>query len=179
MTVATIYRSTIGKKAIMAVTGFIWVGYVILHMFGNLKFFLGREGNGEYAINNWAVFLRVVGQEILGHEGILWLVRLVLLAAIVLHITMAYQLTRLDLASRPVRYSGRNYLSATVSSRTMRWGGVSILLFLLYHILHMTVGNIHPDYEHLQPQHNLLVAFQTPLQALISTMPTIAPVLHP
>lgn len=178
MTVATLYRSTIGKKAIMAVTGFIWVGYVIVHMFGNLKFFLGREGNGSYAIDNWAVFLREFGQEVVGHEGVLWLVRLVLLGAIVLHVTMAYQLTRLDLASRPVGYSGRNYLSATLSSRTMRWGGVALLLFLVYHILHMTTGTVHPDYEHLKPQHNLTVAFQDPLQVFIYTVAMIALGLH-
>lgn len=178
MTVATLYRSTIGKKVIMAVTGFIWVGYVIMHMFGNLKFFVGKEANGQYAIDNWAVFLRVFGQDVVGHEGVLWLVRLVLLAAIILHIVMAFQLTQLDLASRPVNYSGRRYLSASLSSRTMRYGGIAILLFVVYHVLHMTTGTLHTNFEELKPYHNLTVGLSNPIHAGIYTLAMVALGLH-
>jgi succinate dehydrogenase / fumarate reductase, cytochrome b subunit len=173
MTVVTLYRSTIGKKAIMAVTGFIWVGYVILHMYGNLKFFFG-----ETSLNDYAGFLRLFLGDVFGYSGVLWIIRLILLGSIVLHVLMAYQLTRLDLASRPVRYSGRQYLSATLSSRTMRWGGTFLFLFLIYHILHLTTGTVHPDYEELQPYHNLVVAFQNPLQVLIYSAAMVALGLH-
>jgi len=173
MTVAAIYRTTIGKKVLMALTGFIWVGYVILHMFGNLKVFLGAN-----AINGYAEWLRTFGEELLTRGGVLWLVRLVLLAAIVVHVTMAYQLTRLDLESRPVRYSNRQYLQATFASRTMRWGGVAILLFLIYHILHMTTGTLHPNFVEGDVYHNVTVAFQNPVVAGIYILAMVALGLH-
>lgn len=173
MTVAAIYRTTIGKKVLMALTGFIWVGYVILHMFGNLKVFLGPA-----AINGYAEWLRTVGEELLTYSGVLWLVRLVLLGAIITHITMAYQLTRLDLDSRPVRYSNRQYLQATFAGRTMRWGGVAILLFLIFHVLHMTTGTIHPDFVEGDVYHNLTVAFHNPVVAGIYVLAMVALGLH-
>ena len=173
MAVVSLYRSTIGKKVIMAVTGFIWVGYVMLHMFGNLKYFVGAT-----SINGWAEFLRTFGQDIIGYSGFLWLVRIVLITSVLLHILMAYQLTQLDWASRPVRYSGRQYLAASFSGRTMRWGGVFIVLFLVYHIFHMTVGNIHPNYEELKPYHNLVVAFRDPIQVVFYVVAMIVLGLH-
>ena len=152
MAVVALYRSTIGKKVIMAVTGFIWVGYVVLHMFGNLKYFVGAT-----SINGWAEFLRTFGQDILGYPGFLWVVRLVLVSAVLLHILMAYQLTQLDWASRPVRYSGRNYLSATFSSRTMRWGGIIVALFIVFHLLQFTVKWITPGFTNSDSPYIMVV----------------------
>ncbi len=173
MTVAAIYRTTIGKKVIMAVTGLIWVGYVILHMFGNLKIFQSAE-----SINSWASFLRTFGSDILGYSGVLWIVRLVLIVSIVLHIFMAWQLTQLDWASRPVKYSGRRYLSANLSSLSMRWGGLFIFLFLTFHILNLTTGTLHSDFEELQPYHNLLVTMRNPLISGIYFLAMIVLGLH-
>lgn len=133
--VSTIYRSSIGKKAIMAITGFILVGFVFIHMVGNLKLYLGAE-----SINAYAGFLRDVGEPLFPREFLLWVARIVLLASVGLHLLMAYQLTRLDLASRPVGYRSKRTVQASYASLTMRWGGIIILLFVIYHLLHFTFG---------------------------------------
>jgi len=114
----TLYRSSIGKKAIMALTGLIGIGFVIMHMIGNLKVFLG-----EQAFNDYARFLRTFGEPVLPYSTVLWIIRLVLLGAVALHIIAAYQLTRMDWAGRPVRYARKKDVQATFASRTMRWGG--------------------------------------------------------
>jgi len=150
----TLYRSTIGKKVVMALSGLILVGFVVAHMAGNLKIFQGAE-----KINAYGVFLREVGDPILGHEQALWIARLVLLAAVGLHIVAAYQLTRLDQASRPVAYA-RKKRQTSYASRTLRWGGVIILLFIIYHLLHFTTGQAHPDFREGDVYHNVVVGFQ-------------------
>ena len=127
------YRSTIGKKIIMAVTGLIWVGFVILHMAGNLQAFLGAE-----KLNNYAAMLHGPLEEVV------WLQRVVLFVALVLHVLMAWQLTRRSAAARPVDYKVRDPQVSTVSSRTMRWGGVFILVFIIFHLLHFTTRDIGP-----------------------------------
>jgi succinate dehydrogenase / fumarate reductase cytochrome b subunit len=128
------YRSTVGKKIIMAVTGLIWVGFVILHMAGNLQAFLGAE-----KLNNYAAMLHGPLEEVV------WLQRVVLFVALVLHVLMAYQLTRRSAAARPVAYKMRDPQVSTLSSRTMRWGGVFLLVFIVFHILHFTTRDIGPS----------------------------------
>ena len=125
--------STVGKKAIMAVTGLIWVGYLVLHMAGNLQAFAGQE-----KINAYSALLHGPAGELL------WLARAVLLAAIVLHIVMAAQLTARARTARPVGYHGREPQVSTWSSRTMRWGGVLILAFIVFHVLHFTTRDVDP-----------------------------------
>ena len=127
------YRSTIGKKIIMAVTGLIGVGFVIGHMAGNLQAFVGRD-----KLNAYGALLHGPLAELL------WVVRLVLIAAVVLHVLMAYQLTMRSRAARPVAYHGREPQVSTWASRTMRWGGVLLLIFIVLHILHFTTGQIDP-----------------------------------
>jgi succinate dehydrogenase / fumarate reductase, cytochrome b subunit len=127
------YRSTVGKKIIMAVSGLIWIGFVILHMAGNLQAFLGAE-----KLNNYAAILHGPLEEVV------WLQRVVLFAALVLHVLMAWQLTARARKARPVAYHQREPQVSTVSSRTMRWGGVFILVFLVFHILHFTTRDIDP-----------------------------------
>src|SRR4051812_7763629 len=117
----------------MAVTGLIWVGFVILHMAGNLQAFLGAE-----KLNNYAAMLHGPLEEVV------WLQRVLLFVALVLHVLMAFQLTRRASAARPVAYHTRDPQVSTISSRTMRWGGVFILVFLIFHILHFTTRNIDP-----------------------------------
>jgi succinate dehydrogenase / fumarate reductase, cytochrome b subunit len=151
----TLYRSSIGKKAVMALTGLIGIGFVIMHMIGNLKVFLGAQ-----AFNDYAAFLRTFGEPVLPYSTVLWIIRLVLLGAVVLHVMAAYQLTRMDWAGRPVRYAHRKDVQATFASRTMRWGGVIIVLFLIYHIAHITLGIVHPSFEEGNAYHNFVAAFQ-------------------
>ena len=150
-----LYRSSIGKKVVMALTGLILTGFVVAHMVGNLKAFQGPE-----KLNAYGVFLREVGGPVFGHEQLLWIVRLVLLASVVLHIVAAVQLTRGELAARPVRYAYHKKLQATYASRTMRWGGVIIFLFVIYHVLHFTVGAAHPSFRPGDVYHNLVAGFQ-------------------
>ena len=127
------YRSTVGKKIIMAVTGLIGIGFVILHVLGNLQAFQGRE-----KINSYSAMLHGPGAELL------WAVRAVLIVAVVLHIVMAYQLTRMARAARPIGYENRETQVATLASRTMRWGGVLLLAFIVFHLLHFTTRQVDP-----------------------------------
>jgi succinate dehydrogenase / fumarate reductase cytochrome b subunit len=127
------YRSTIGKKIIMAVTGLIGIGFVIVHMAGNLQAFVSSA-----KLNSYGALLHGPLAELL------WLVRLILIVAVVLHVLMAYQLTIRARASRPVGYKERHPQVSTWASRTMRWGGVLLLLFIVLHILHFTTEQVDP-----------------------------------
>jgi succinate dehydrogenase / fumarate reductase cytochrome b subunit len=149
------WASTIGKKIVMGVTGLIMVGFVILHMLGNLQVFIGPEKFNAY------------GAMLHGplHEVTLAL-RAVLLVSVVLHIIAAIQLTRLDNAARPVAYARKDPQAATLASRTMRWGGVFLAVFIVLHLLHFTTGDIHPDFIPGDVYHNLITGMQTPWVAI-------------
>jgi succinate dehydrogenase / fumarate reductase, cytochrome b subunit len=129
------YRSTIGKKIIMALTGLILVAFVIVHMLGNLLIFAGPE-----RLNAYSHFLHASGE-------LLWLVRIVLLLAVVLHIDAAVQLTRRSLAARPVAYDEREPQVSTLAARTIRWGGALLLVFVVFHLLHFTTGTLLPVFH--------------------------------
>jgi succinate dehydrogenase / fumarate reductase, cytochrome b subunit len=144
--VLTLWSTSIGKKAVMAITGLILVLFVIGHMAGNLKVYQGEE-----KFNAYAAWLREVGSPAFGHEQILWMARLVLLVAVALHITAAAQLTRASHAARPVPYRRRAYLEAGYAARTMRWGGVILALFVVYHLLHLTFGVVGHGPGQFQP----------------------------
>jgi succinate dehydrogenase / fumarate reductase, cytochrome b subunit len=147
-----LWDSSVGKKVIMAVTGLIWVAYLITHMLANLLIF-----QGPAKINAYSAFLHGTG-------GALWAARLVLVAALVLHVLAAAQLADRRHDARPVRYAaGRQPHTSTVAARTIRWGGALILLFLVYHILHFTVGSAHPNFADLNPYHNVATGFRDPL----------------
>lgn len=155
--VVTLWSTSIGKKAVMAVTGIILVGFVIGHMLGNLKIY-----QGEDKFNAYALWLREVGGPALGHAQFLWLVRLILLTATVLHIVAAAQLTQMSYAARPVRYERKEAVSSTYASRTMRWSGVIITLFVIYHILHFTLGAVGfapGQYRPMSVYRNVVVGF--------------------
>ncbi len=155
-----LYRSAMAKKAVMAVTGIMLFGFVFGHMIGNLKLFLGPE-----KLNAYAEGLRALGEPILGHGDFLWLARIGLLAAVGLHILSAWQLWLLNGKARPVSYARQAPQASTYASRTMRYGGVIIALFVIYHLLHLTAGSVHADFQHGDVYHNLIVAFQNPLVA--------------
>lgn len=152
--IGNFYRSAIGKKAVMAVTGIILFGFVLVHMIGNLKLYLGPEHLNEYG--RW---LRVVGAPAFPEKTLLWIARIVLLLAAAFHIHAATSLTLMNRAARPVGYRGRDYVAASYAARTMRWGGVIILLFIIYHLLHLTLGTVHPDFIEGDPYHNLVTGF--------------------
>jgi succinate dehydrogenase / fumarate reductase cytochrome b subunit len=122
------------------VTGAVLVLYLAANMIGNLKIFLGEE-----SLNTYAEWLRVVGEPALPEQTLLWLVRIVLLVSVVAHVVAATILARRAWRARPVRYAHRRPVSTSYASRTMRWGGVIILLFVIYHILDLTTGTLNPN----------------------------------
>jgi succinate dehydrogenase / fumarate reductase cytochrome b subunit len=148
------YKAAVGKKAVMAVTGIILFGFILVHMVGNLHLY---EGPGH--LDEYGTFLRQVGAPALPPNGALWLARLVLLAAVVLHIWAAWQVTRMSREARPSRYEHKQVRHTSYASRTMRWGGVIILLFIIYHILHFTTGTVHPSFEEGAVYHNVVTGF--------------------
>jgi succinate dehydrogenase / fumarate reductase, cytochrome b subunit len=149
------YRSTIGKKAVMAVSGIILFLWITAHMFGNLKFYLGPE-----ALNHYGEWLRGLGSPLLPETGALWLSRILLLVLIWLHIQAATQLTLRNWASSG-DYGKREYIAADYASRTMRWGGVIIALFVIWHILDLTLGvvNPRPDFNQHEIYANVVASF--------------------
>ena len=155
--VRALWGTMIGKKVVMAVTGFVLIGFVIAHMLGNLKIFLG-----SWAIDTYAAFLRTMGEPLLPYGALLWVVRLVLLTCIALHITAAVQLTRMNWAARPQGYDTKDSIATTYAARTMRWSGVILVLFVVYHLLHLTggvVGFQPGDFRHLSVYHNVVAGF--------------------
>src|SRR5262245_44625628 len=120
------YRSSLGKKAVMAVTGLALFGFILAHLFGNLKLY-----QGEAAFDAYAEHLREIGAPIFAHGQVLWILRLGLLAAVGLHIHAAWALTMQNRRARPTGYEAESHLQSTYASRTMRWGGVLILLFVI------------------------------------------------
>jgi succinate dehydrogenase / fumarate reductase cytochrome b subunit len=166
MAVGRFWGSTIGKKVVMAVTGIVLVGYILAHVTANLLIFVGPA-----AIDGYAAKLRTV-------PILLWGVRLLLLASAVLHIVAATQLAARVRAARPTPYDRLEPQTSSAASRTMRWGGVALLLFLVYHILHFTTGQAHPDFVHLAPYHNVTTAFRVWWVAAIYIAAMIALAMH-
>jgi succinate dehydrogenase / fumarate reductase cytochrome b subunit len=142
--------STIGRKAVMAVTGVILFGFVLGHLTGNLTLYLGPE-----AINGYGAFLRKFL-----HGAGLWIVRGALLVSAILHVWAATTLTLDSWAARPRRYRMWEPKDSTYASRTMRWGGVILFLFIVFHILHLTLGRMHPDFRASDVYHNVVAGFQ-------------------
>jgi len=162
--VANFYRSTVGKKIAMAVSGLILVGFVLSHMAGNLKIFGGiHSDSGRYAVDEYAETLREIGAAYLGHETFLWMARLVLLAALLIHVTSAIWLARHNAAARPVHYKNQNFRSANAASRSMKYGGMFIFVFVIFHVLHFTTGTVHTEgFVEGQVYANVWHGFQVP-----------------
>ncbi len=131
--------TTIGLKALMAVTGLLWVGFVVGHMVGNLQIYLPMPADGIHPINKYAAMLKGTG-------GLLWAVRLGLLATFAAHVWAAIKLTGINGAARPVGYREKKFQVASFSSAYMRVSGFAILFFVLYHLAHFTLGFTNPDH---------------------------------
>jgi len=152
-----LWASVIGKKIVMAVTGAVLVLFVIAHMAGNLKIF-----SGPTEINDYSRFLRQVAYPELAYGQLLWIVRIVLLLCAVLHITAAVQLTRMNWQARPVGYDSRKDVETTWGALTMRWGGVLLAVFIVFHLLHFTLGAVgfQPgQFEDLMVYQNVVAGF--------------------
>jgi succinate dehydrogenase / fumarate reductase cytochrome b subunit len=161
----TFYNTSIGKKVVMAITGFIAFGFVIAHMAGNLQIFLGPE-----KINKYAEFLHSMG-------AFLWVFRAAMAAAILLHITAACQVTWQSLGARPKLYRLYRMRKTTYAARTMWWGGPLIALFVIYHLMHLTFGNVHREFTD-NVYNNIVLGFQEPWVSGVYIAATILLGLH-
>ncbi|MDT0302338.1 succinate dehydrogenase cytochrome b subunit [Streptomonospora wellingtoniae] len=147
--------STVALKSAMAVTGVILVLFLIAHMYGNLNVFAGRQ-----AFDNYSHHLRELGEPMLPHGGFLWIMRVVLLASVLIHIYAAVVLWRRAGRARPVRYQVTKRVQRSYSSYTMRYGGIGIALFAVFHVLHLTTNTIHPGGPSDSPYERMVSGFQ-------------------
>ena len=152
--VRSLWRTTIGKKAVMAVTGLIMVLFLILHMLGNLKIFFG-----SHDFDGYAAWLRTIGEPALHYSWFLWIQRIVLLVAVVLHIAAAVQLSLRDRRARPIGYAHGQRPQATFATRTMRYGGVILALFIVWHLLDLTAGAVNPKGANATPYDKVVADF--------------------
>ncbi|MFC7326798.1 succinate dehydrogenase cytochrome b subunit [Marinactinospora rubrisoli] len=154
---STAYTSTVALKAAMAVTGAILVLFLIAHMYGNLMIF-----GGPQTFDTYSAHLRELGEPMLPYEGFLWIMRVVLLASVLIHAYAAVTLWRRAKRARPAgqRYHTKKSVQRSYASYTMRWGGVVIVLFVIYHILHLTTNNIAPGGASDSPYERVVNGFQ-------------------
>jgi succinate dehydrogenase / fumarate reductase cytochrome b subunit len=171
-----LWGTMVGKKVVMAVTGVILVGFVIAHMVGNLKIFLG-----EQALDSYALFLRTMGEPLFPYETLLWTARLVLLTSVVLHIVAAVQLTLMNQAARPRGYESKRSIATSYAALTMRYSGVFLALFVVYHLLHLTAGVVGftaGEFEHLKVYNNVVAGFSVWYVSLVYIVAMAALCLH-
>jgi succinate dehydrogenase / fumarate reductase, cytochrome b subunit len=144
-----IQRTSIGKKLLMATSSIILFLYVVAHLAGNLKIFFGPD-----PFNHYAEWLRVAGSPLFPDEGVLWIARVVLLAALLVHVGAYIQLWHQKRRARTVGYRTFDPQVFSWMSRTMMWGGIAILGFVVFHILHLTTGHIQPDLAYEFQRHD-------------------------
>jgi succinate dehydrogenase / fumarate reductase cytochrome b subunit len=165
------YEAPVGKKAVMALSGVVLVGFVLGHMLGNLQIFLPQGPDGKYAIDAY-------GEALHHNAPLLWGVRAVLLLSVIAHIVSAVQLALLKNAARPVPYIRSTPIVSTYASRTMYWSGPIVLAFLIYHLLHFTTGQAHPDFQFLHVQQNVIRGFSVWYVSLFYIVSMILLCLH-
>ncbi len=156
--IVELYRSALGKKYVMAITGIVFLGYVLAHMVGNLKLYQGAE-----AFNEYGEFLRRLLYPIAPESATLNILRLGLILSLVLHVLAAFQLTQMNRKARPDAYrSKRDYVAADFAARTMRWTGVIVLLFIVYHLAAFTWGWVNPAAEGATIYEKVVASFSNP-----------------
>lgn len=165
----SIYQSAVGKKWIMALTGAMLLGFVFFHMLGNMKLYLGiidELGIVDYDVNIYGHYLREILVPILPTGVFLIIARGILIVAVVLHILAAYSLTKMNLQSNQKYQSKRDWIAVNFASRTMRYSGVIVLFFILFHLADLTAG-ITGAYDFVEGnvQSNVVNSFSNPLTA--------------
>lgn len=153
--VMTFYGTSIGKKVVMAATGIVFLGFVVIHLLGNLQIYMGPA-----KLNAYAAFLHA-------NPGLVWTLRLVLLGAVGLHVLAATQLTLQSWAARPRKYVKQRYQESDYAARTMRWSGPFLGLFIVYHLLHFTTGTAHGSFVPGDVYANVVAGFSVvPISAV-------------
>ena len=164
--ITAFWRTAVGKKIAMAVTGILLVGFLISHMISNTLVFVNPQHLDDYG-----ALLRSFGP-------LLWVARGVLLLAAIIHICAAWQLTRMAKAARAVSYVHLERRVNSYAARTMRWGGVLLLVFIVFHILHLTLGQFHPDFREGEVGHNLISGMQVLPVAIFYFVAMVALGMH-
>jgi succinate dehydrogenase / fumarate reductase, cytochrome b subunit len=167
------WDSSVGKKTVMAVSGLIMLLYLVAHMIGNLKVFFGIETFDAYSQH-----LREIGEAIFGYEGVLWGIRAVLVGSVVLHMWAAFSLWYQAKKARPIGYQHRQRWEGSYAARTMRWGGVIIALFVIWHILDLTTGTVNPLGGDESAYLKLVASFDRWYVALFYILAVVALGLH-
>ncbi len=168
------WRSAVGKKWVMALTGIGLMGFVFAHMFGNIKMFMGPTDFDHYAEG-----LRSLLYPIMPHTWVLWALRIGLIVMFALHIISAAQLTAMNRRARPIRYqSPRDYIAANFAARTMRWTGIIVALYILFHLADLTWGWANPDFVRGAAYDNLVASLERWPVALIYLVGNIALGIH-
>jgi succinate dehydrogenase / fumarate reductase cytochrome b subunit len=163
----------------MALSGLVLVLFVVGHMAGNLKIFAGiNPASGDYKIDDYGRFLRTMGAEMLGESGVLWLVRVVLLACLVVHAVSGILLARANRAAKPEGYKVKSYRSANAASLTMIYGGLFLLFFVVFHILHFTTGTLHWSFVEGEVYANVWQSFRNFLTAAFYVVAMALLALH-
>jgi succinate dehydrogenase / fumarate reductase cytochrome b subunit len=156
------------------ISGLVLMAYVLAHMVGNLKLYLGPE-----SINRYGEWLREVGEPALPRTALLWIVRAVLIVAVLRHVHAAVGLTVRNRRARPVRYrSKRDYIAANYASRTMRWSGVIIGLFVLFHLMDLTWGSTNPAFVPGDVYQNVVASFRRWPVAVVYILANLALGVH-
>ena len=177
-----LYSTALGKKYVMAISGLIGIGFVVVHMIGNLKVYLGlveHDGEQVYDIDVYGEFLRELLVPLLPRTYALWALRLVLIGALLLHLHAAYTLTIINRRARPVKYqSKRDYVAADFAARTMRWTGIIVALFLFFHLADLTWGWFNPDFVRGEVYRNLDASLSRLPVAIFYVVANIALGIH-
>jgi len=160
--------SSVGRKIVMAASGIVLFGFVTVHMIGNTQAYMGAE-----SFNGYAKFLHSML-----HGGGIWIFRAVLLLATGLHVWSATTLTLDNLAARPVGYRAQQSVASTWASRTMRWSGVILAAFIVFHLMHLTTGQTHPAFDHANPYANFVSGFKVPATAAFYIVAQLCLGLH-
>jgi succinate dehydrogenase / fumarate reductase, cytochrome b subunit len=150
----TLYQTTIGKKVAMALSGIVLIGFVLVHLLGNLQVYMGPE-----QLNAYGKFLH-------SKPALIWAFRLIMLAAVLVHVVSAVSLVIQGYQARPRGYVREKAVASTYASRTMKWGGLLLVMFVIYHLLHFTVGTVHPtaaNFDSTQVYANFIIGFQSPI----------------
>ncbi len=169
----SLYQTAVGKKWVMALSGIVLLGYVLVHMIGNLHLYEGPTEVHEYAET-----LRDLGVDVVPRTWFLWALRIGLIAAFALHIHSAYTLKAMNLAANEGYEGGRDYIAASYASRTMVWTGTIVLLYLFFHLADLTWGWANPDYVRGDPYHNVVESMSNLPVALVYIAANIALAVH-
>lgn len=168
-----LYRTAVGKKYVMAVTGIIGLGFLLMHMVGNLKIYMGSDD-----INHYGEFLRELLVPILPRTTALWGMRLMLIAAVLLHIHAAWSLTRLNHKADVKYYSKRDFVAADFASRTMRWTGIIVGLYIIFHLADLTWGTVNPDFVRGDVHNNMVESLSRWPIAILYIVANLALAVH-